>query len=196
MEREISTKLVGVTKENDYGYDIQDILEQINLDYIRGDEIILEHELDNEQDKNAIKAYYDWDHIGYIEKGLAKDLAPLVDQGKVEAELSEITGGKHGKYYGCNILLKISDWGFPRSFQAASQIPDTESESGRDHTYPPAYKVETVSKRPAAHPPESLEPTLFDILFPPDSIREKLLMIFSGIASFSLTIYILAKLFA
>lgn len=101
----LHTKIVGVTKRNDCGDKIQDILEEIS-DFADGASLELEHEEDNSYDENAIKVFYSNEHIGYINRDLAAELAPLVDDERVEAELCQITGGD-GLSYGCNILLRI-----------------------------------------------------------------------------------------
>lgn len=106
-EREMHTKVVGVTKKNEDDEKIQELLENISDICYEGELLSLEHESDNPYDENAIKVFYEHDHIGYINRELAKELAPLVDQQRVEAELCEVTGGEDGKSYGCNILIRI-----------------------------------------------------------------------------------------
>lgn len=107
MKDEFHTKIVGVSKKNDDDESIQKLLEDISEYCCEGWLLSLEHESDNQYDENAIKVYCHNDHIGYINRELAKDLAPLVDQQRVEAEISEITGGEDGKSFGCNILIRI-----------------------------------------------------------------------------------------
>lgn len=102
----IYTKIAGVTKRNDCNERIQEILENIS-GFADGEPLTLEHEEDNLYDKNAIKVFYEDDHIGYIKRDLAAEIASLVDQQLVEAEISEITGGDDGLSYGCNICLHI-----------------------------------------------------------------------------------------
>lgn len=95
------TKIVGVTKLNDKGIDIQTILPTITED----SDLMLSREKDNPYDENAIKVIADYTHIGYIKAGLAAELAPIMDSGKtVHVELIEITGGGD-KTYGCNIRV-------------------------------------------------------------------------------------------
>lgn len=106
-EKEMHTKLVGVTKRNEDDEEIQELLENISDICYEGELLSLEHESDNPYDENAIKVFYGLDHIGYINRKLAEELAPLVDQQRVEAELCEVTGGEDGKSYGCNILIRI-----------------------------------------------------------------------------------------
>jgi len=107
MKKEFHTKLAGVTKRNDDEDKIQDLLKDISECCYEGELLSLEHESDNVYDENAIKVFYGFDHIGYIKRDLAKELAPLVDQQRVEAELCEITGGEDGKSFGCNILIRV-----------------------------------------------------------------------------------------
>lgn len=101
------TKVAGVTKENDCGEDIQDILARMSEDCSEGTSLELEHEYGNPYDENAIKVFWENEHIGYIKRDLAETLVEFVDNGQVEAELSEITGGDDEKSYGCNILIRV-----------------------------------------------------------------------------------------
>lgn len=105
---QIRTKLVGVTKKNDCDERIQDLLDTIADYAYDGMPLELEHEYDNEYDENAIKVYCDGDHIGYLSRDIAAQIVADVDAAKVEAEISEITGGD-GKSYGCNIVIHILD---------------------------------------------------------------------------------------
>lgn len=107
MKDEFHTKVVGVSKKNEDDESIQKLLKDISEYCYEGKLLSLEHERDNPHDKNAIKVYYDFDHIGYISADIAKNLAELVDQQRVEAELCEITGGEDGKSFGCNILIRV-----------------------------------------------------------------------------------------
>lgn len=102
---EFHTKVVGVTKKNEDDKRIQSILQEMEEYCCDGTPLELEHEEDNPYDKNAIKVYCDYEHIGYLNRELAQDLVGLVDSGMVAAELSEITGGEDGKSFGCNILI-------------------------------------------------------------------------------------------
>ena len=106
MYRNLHTKIVGVTKENEDGMPIQDILEELADENVEGDELDLEHEFDNPYDENAIMVYHNGVHIGYLSRDLAKKLVDDVDAGLVSAEIDEITGGGN-KSYGCNIAIKI-----------------------------------------------------------------------------------------
>lgn len=100
----LHTKVVGVTKKNEDGENIQKILGDLH----DGDGLVLEREPDNRYDPNAIKVYAEGEHIGYIGKDLAKDLAKRMDSGAVvEASIDEITGGEDGLYYGCNISIVL-----------------------------------------------------------------------------------------
>ena len=66
----------------------------------------LRREADNQYDPNAIALYYQDQQIGYLKRELAKNLAPVIDQGTVyQAVVSQITGGE-GKNYGVNLLIK------------------------------------------------------------------------------------------
>ena len=65
------TKVAGVTKENDCGEDIQDILARMSEDCSEGTNLELEHEYGNPYDENAIKVFWENEHIGYIKRDLA-----------------------------------------------------------------------------------------------------------------------------
>ena len=105
---QIRTKVVGVTKKNECDERIQELLDTIADYAYDGMPLELEHEYDNEYDENAIKVYCDGDHIGYLSRDIAAQIAEDVDAQKVEAEISEITGGD-GNSYGCNIVIRILD---------------------------------------------------------------------------------------
>lgn len=104
--RRFHTKVVGVTKENDWGDNIQELLEGFSA--LRAENLTLEfeHESDNSYDENAVKVICDSAHIGYLSRDVAKQIVDLVDANMVEGEVCEITGGG-AKSYGCNILIKI-----------------------------------------------------------------------------------------
>lgn len=104
---EFHTKVVGTSKKNEDDESIQKLLKDISEYCYEGQPLSLEHESDNPYDKNAIKVFFEFDHIGYINKDIAKELASLVDQQRAEAELCEITGGENGKSFGCNILIRV-----------------------------------------------------------------------------------------
>ena len=143
--REFYTKIVGVTKTNDEGKQIQRILKEMSEEYCEGSLLELEHDADNPYDDNAIKVFYGGEHIGYIGRDLAKELAKLVDADIVEAEISEITGGADGKSFGCNIHVRIRE---------ASGWPDSESK-GLSET------LQETSKRTVSNYKSSYEPNEF-----------------------------------
>lgn len=98
------TKVAGVTRKNTDGTDRQKILKNCK----RGEQLRLIHE-PIPQDKNAVKVCREnGEQIGWLNSILAAEIAPRLDKGsKVDAEISEITGGGFfsGKDYGCNIKL-------------------------------------------------------------------------------------------
>lgn len=105
------TKIVGVTKENDKGTNIQDILPLLSED----GRLILIRDFGNLYDKNAIKVYYHTKkesiHIGYLNRELAANLSVFLDENPtfdIDGIVDEITGGE-GKTYGCNIRIWIQD---------------------------------------------------------------------------------------
>lgn len=142
---EFHTKVVGTSKKNEDDESIQKLLKDISEYCYEGQPLSLEHESDNPHDENAIKVYHDFDHIGYIKADLAKDLAPLVDQQRVEAELCEITGGEDGKSFGCNILIRVVPEG---------EIAQTDSREyvhlrGIIHNDPPRNTPELPTSSPS-----------------------------------------------
>lgn len=54
----------------------KDIIRSLEI----GDEIQLEREPDNAYDENAIKTLFNGTHIGYVEKDVAVEIAPLLDE--------------------------------------------------------------------------------------------------------------------
>lgn len=126
---QIRTKVVGVTKKNECDERIQELLDSISDYAYDGMPLELEHEPNNEYDPNAIKVYCDGDHIGYLSREMAETIVDAVDEGRVEAEIAEITGGDE-KSYGCNIVIRILDT------QAASVVY-----TSRPKTEPPADLV-------------------------------------------------------
>ena len=61
----------------------------------------------NKYDKNAIAIECNGTHIGHLSAALAKDIAPLMDNGaSLDGKIVKITGG-NGKTYGCNIEVTI-----------------------------------------------------------------------------------------
>ena len=98
------TQIVGVTKNNDEGVNIQNILPELEV----GSKLTFIREPKNFYDTNAIKVICDYQHIGYIKSSLAEEIAPIMDSGrKLKGYISEITGGTDGKNYGCNIHISI-----------------------------------------------------------------------------------------
>lgn len=98
------TKVVGVTKNNDEGVDIQNILPELE----DGSKLNFAREPNNPYDTNAIKVICDYQHIGYIKAELAEEIAPIMDSGKeLKGYITQITGGTNGKTYGCNIHISI-----------------------------------------------------------------------------------------
>lgn len=104
----INTKIVGVSKKNEDGTSIQRILKSMAEEDCEGDLLTLTHDPENPYDSNAVMVYHDGDHIGYLSAELAAELAEAVDEDRVEATITELTGGD-GLTHGCNILLEILD---------------------------------------------------------------------------------------
>lgn len=103
------TKIAGVTHTNDKGESIQQILPTLKPE----DRLICIRDYNNRYDPNAIKVYTrDGRHIGYISAELASKITPFLEENPVfdlEGVVQEVTGGKNGDFYGCNILIWIQD---------------------------------------------------------------------------------------
>jgi hypothetical protein len=101
---DVLTKVVGATKNNDEGVNIQNILPELE----DGSKLNFAREPNNPYDTNAIKVICDYQHIGYIKAELAEEIAPIMDSGKeLKGYITQITGGIDGKNYGCNIHISI-----------------------------------------------------------------------------------------
>lgn len=96
LDREIYTKVSGVTFEGRQGY--------IKNCY-PGQQLKLIRDLNNIYDKNAIAIYSDKNQLGFVKKELALKLAPIIDNGiEVEGIVEQVTGGG-GYIYGLNIKI-------------------------------------------------------------------------------------------
>ena len=78
-----------------------------------GERLIFIRDYGNKYDENAIKVFSrNGDHIGYIQKDLAADIAPFLDENiqyDLEGIVSQVTGGyDDNKNYGCNIHIWLS----------------------------------------------------------------------------------------
>lgn len=153
----LHTKVVGVTHRNDSGDKIQEILESMSGYAYEGESLYLEHEKDNPFDENAIKVFYDNEHIGYINRELAAEIAPLVDQERVEAELCEITGGDE-RSYGCNILLRALPEGTRVEREDTYHAPIHISSTTSHTSEPSPTTIETSSQKPK---PKKIWPYVF-----------------------------------
>ena len=97
------TKVVGVTKLNEDGEDIQDILATLTED----DYVFFIRDYFNEHDTNAYAVYTEDHHIGYLKSELAANIAAFADANpeyELDGVITEITGGGDLSY-GCNIEI-------------------------------------------------------------------------------------------
>ncbi len=91
------TKIVGVSFDNR-----QEILKALSP----GRELSLKREPENPKDQYAVAVEFENQKIGYLKRGLAFHLAPLLDRGIIyDVLVAEITGGERGKHIGVNITL-------------------------------------------------------------------------------------------
>lgn len=91
------TKIVGVSFDNR-----QDILKALSP----GTELSLKREPNNPIDQNAIAVEFKDQKVGYLKKGLARHLAPLLDRDiHYDVSVANMTGGKQEQHLGVNITL-------------------------------------------------------------------------------------------
>lgn len=99
---EISTKIVGVTFDN---------RQVLIRNLVEGETLELVREPENPYDANAVAVVDGDDHLGYIARDLACDLAREMDGGVLFAAfVSSVTAGDYGRFgkriYGANIRIK------------------------------------------------------------------------------------------
>lgn len=78
MKMVLTTKVVGLTFNNNYPQNIFDISKDFALG---NDAILLVREKDNEVDENAIAVYHNNLHVGHIPRKIAEFVAPQIDAG-------------------------------------------------------------------------------------------------------------------
>ena len=109
---EIETKVAGVTFQNGDGVCRQEILEDVLDELIHNGpfELIVLRDHENPHDPNAV-AVLDpkWRQLGFLNRRLAYDLSPLMDQHgedlKLTCTVCEVTGLELDSHYGLNIKL-------------------------------------------------------------------------------------------
>lgn len=131
------TKIVGVTFEGRQ--------EVIKSKCKEGIELELRREPDNKYDKNAVAVCVSYDddidgtsgkeQIGYLNKDLAAEIAPLMDSGiGYKCVIENITGGSNDMSYGVNVMIvKESDYRF-----VSTQLQVVKSLDGQKIYYDPA----------------------------------------------------------
>ncbi|MBV8723676.1 MAG: DEAD/DEAH box helicase [Candidatus Eremiobacteraeota bacterium] len=91
------TKLAGVSFEGR-----QDVIAGLP----GGAPLELRRQPENEYDANAIAVYYGALQLGFIKKGIARHIAPLIDEGeRYNASVASITGGDE-KHLGVNVFVE------------------------------------------------------------------------------------------
>jgi len=92
------TKLAGVSFEGR-----QDVLAGLRV----GAELELRREPNNAFDANAIGAYYGNLQLGYVKRGIAAHIAPVIDAGeRYRARVASLTGGGTDKNRGVNVFVE------------------------------------------------------------------------------------------
>lgn len=148
------TKVVGVTKVNEDGRRRQEIISE---DLYEGMDLVLEREPDNPYDPNAVAVLTSsyGDQVGYLNKDLAAELAPLMDDGQlVTATVADITGGElDGKTYGVNILITVLTK--EETLRYAQQEAEAWESRKNNHQAPQSLSQGSfTSYQPAAAPPK------------------------------------------
>ncbi len=94
----LHTKAVGVSYEGR-----QELIAALSPEAV----ISLVREPQNENDANAVSVCKDDQVLGYLKRGLALHLAPLMDQGIVyRVQGFEKTGGQDGAHWGLNLIIQ------------------------------------------------------------------------------------------
>jgi len=103
-----NTKIVGVSFDNRQEH----IMEISDSDLARNNQIELKREPENEYDENAILVLYEGKDLGYLNKDLAKKIAPKMDEGvEYNAIIEQITDNYESEngYYGVNVSVYTSE---------------------------------------------------------------------------------------
>ena len=97
-----NTKLAGVTFEG---------RQDVAAGLVAGAALELRRQPKNPYDRNAIAAFYGELQIGFLNREMAAELAPLVDDEgrRYTASVTEVTGGKNGRSYGINVRVQRND---------------------------------------------------------------------------------------
>ncbi|MHC5539120.1 HIRAN domain-containing protein [Singulisphaera rosea] len=102
------SKVAGVTMTNDDGSSRQHLIRR----YCRaGQRLVVVREPDNPYDTHAVAIYLARPKasIGFIGSHISPFLGATIDRGgRVDVTISEVTGGKGGKYYGANIVIDFT----------------------------------------------------------------------------------------
>ena len=111
MAYELRTQVVGVTFENTKASEGRRNRQRIIADAWHRGSVLLElfREKGNRHDKNAIAVRIDGEKIGYLDRALAAELAPQVDEGSELVPFNvEIAGGTEDfPTYGVHFGLRI-----------------------------------------------------------------------------------------
>ena len=108
--RTFYSRVVGVTFKNPDGRPRQKIITRCS----EGDKLVAVREPDNKHDPNAIAVCrQNGQQIGYLDRGLARDIAPDMDEGlPLDIMITDITSGGwfSDKSYGVNIEITKYHW--------------------------------------------------------------------------------------
>ena len=112
MGNSFHSKLVGVTFEGrqDHISDLLDVIEDQNAPQPQGWPLEVVREPNNPHDSNAINIKYQGKSLGHLNRELAANLSPQIQQGTVvKTYLREITGNGLDQIFGVNIMIEIDN---------------------------------------------------------------------------------------
>lgn len=122
--RSFHTKVVGVTFANDDGMSRQLIISRCRV----GEQLVLARDPENVYDRNAIKVCrLTGEQLGHLSRELAASIAGDVDEGaRIEAEISDLTGGIPGKpTRGVNLLVHYHELEVVQAVAPAAARPSS-----------------------------------------------------------------------
>ena len=103
IARDMHTKVVGVTFGNDDGSNRQKIISKCRV----GESVIFKHTPSPEYPEAIGIFTENGKQLGNVNANLASELIHRYPNNPMKVTISDITGGKNGKNYGCNLHLII-----------------------------------------------------------------------------------------
>ena len=102
------TKIVGVSYLNEDGSSRQELIKSCSI----GEKLVISKDINNKFSKNAIKISKVYNsQLGFLSEDLK--IHQSINSGKIiTAKIKNITGGKDGSLFGCNIEIVIENHSF------------------------------------------------------------------------------------